>query len=169
LAKASGATHVFDYRKDDVAAEIAKLTDGKGVDLVYDTTYNEASFVATSQMMRSGGRWVVLGVGPGKTTRRAETKSPVADILAAKGASLINVNLIRTFTEPGALDDAAKALLSRGLEDAAACATAGSVRAHISATIPSEVDAINAALAKMKAGESVLGKIAVMVDKARGA
>jgi NADPH:quinone reductase-like Zn-dependent oxidoreductase len=169
LAKASGATHVFDYRKDDVAAEIAKLNDGKGVDLVYDTTYNEKSFVATSQMVRPGGAWVVLGVGPGKTTRRAETKSPVAEILAAKGASLINVNLIRTFTEPGALDDAAKALLSRGLEDAVTCATAGTMRPHISTTIPSEVDAINTALAKMKAGESVLGKIAVIVDKARAA
>jgi NADPH:quinone reductase-like Zn-dependent oxidoreductase len=167
LAKASGATHVFDYRKNDVAAEIAKLTEGKGVDLVYDTTYNEASFVATSQMVRPGGRWVVLGVGPGKTTRRAETKSPVADILAAKGASLLNVNLIRTFTEPGALDDKAKALLTRGLEDAATSAAAGTVRSHIGATIPSEVDAINSKLAKMKAGESVPGKIALIVDKAR--
>jgi len=167
LAKASAATHVFDYRKDDVAAEIAKLTDGKGVDLVYDTTYNEASFVATAGMVRPGGLWVVLGVGPGKTSRRVETKSPVADILAAKGASLINVNLIRTFIAPRALDDRAKALLSHGLEDAAFSATARTVRPHISATIPSEADAINAALAKMKAGESVLGKIAVIVDKAR--
>jgi hypothetical protein len=106
-------------------------------------------------------------VGPGKTTRRAETKSRVADILAAKGASLINVNLIRTFTERGALDDASKAWLSRGLEDAVACATAGNLGPHISAAIPSEVEAINSALAKMKAGESVLGKIAVIVDKAR--
>jgi NADPH:quinone reductase-like Zn-dependent oxidoreductase len=167
LAKASGATHVFDYRKDDVAAEIAKLTNGKGVDLVYDTTYNEASFVATAGMVRPGGLWVVLGVGPGKTSRRVETKSPVADILAAKGASLINVNLTRAFTEPRALDDKAKALLSRGLDAAAACATARTARPHISATIPSEVDAINAALAKMKAGESVLGKVAMIVDKAR--
>ena len=103
LAKASGTTHVFDYRKDDVAAEIAKLTNGKGVDLVYDTTYNEASFVATAGMVRPGGLWVDLGVGPGKTSRRVETKSPVADILAAKGASLINVNLIRTFIAPARL------------------------------------------------------------------
>jgi NADPH:quinone reductase-like Zn-dependent oxidoreductase len=167
LSKASGATHVFDYRKDDVAAEIAKLTNGKGVDLVYDTIYNEASFVAAAGMVRLGGLWVVLGVGPGKTSRRVETKSPVADILAAKGASLINVNLIRTFTEPRALDDKAKALLSRGLDAAAACATARTVRPHISATIPSEVDAINAALAKLKTGESVLGKVAMIVDKAR--
>jgi hypothetical protein len=87
--------------------------------------------------------------------------------LAAKGASLINVNLIRTFTEPGVLDDKAKALLSRGFEDAAACAAARTVRPHIGATIPSEVDAINSALAKMKAGESGLGKVAVIVDKAR--
>ena len=167
MAKASAATHVFDYRKDDVAAEIAKLTNGKGVDLVYDTIYNEASFVAAAGMVRLGGLWVVLGVGPGKTSRRVETKSPVADILAAKGASLINVNLIRTFTDPGALDDKTKALLSRGLDAAAACATARTVRPHISATIPSEVDAINAALAKLKTGESVLGKVAMIVDKAR--
>jgi hypothetical protein len=40
-------------------------------------------------------------------------------------------------------------------------------RPHIGATIPSEVDPINVALAKMKAGESVLGKIAVIVDEAR--
>ena len=106
-------------------------------------------------------------IGVRTTTRRVETKSPVAGILAEKGASLINVNLIRTFTEPGALDDKAKALLSRGLEDAATSATAGTVRPHISATVPSEVDAINAALAKMKAGEGGLGKIAVIVDTAR--
>ena len=62
-----------------------------------------------------------------------------------------------------------ESLLSRGLEDAAASAATGTVRPHISATIPSEVDAINSALTKMKAGESVLGKIAVIVDQgARG-
>ena len=167
LAKAAGADHVFDYRQDDVGAEIARLTDGKGVDLAYDATYNEASFVTTARMVRPGGRWVVLGVGPGKTSRRVETDSPVAAILTAKGASLIHVNLIRYFTEPATLDDAAKAVFSRGLEDAASGTAAGTLRVHISSTIPAQVDAINAALAGMKAGETVLGKIAVVVDEAR--
>lgn len=167
LAKQAGADHVLDYRHDDVAAEMARLTDSKGVDLVFDATYNEASFVATSKMVRPGGRWIVLGVGPGKTSRQAETESPVTGVLAAKEARLTNVNLISFFAQPGALDEAAKALLSRALHDAADCAQAGTVRPHISATIPSRVDTINAALADMKTGRGTLGKIAVIVDEGR--
>jgi NADPH:quinone reductase-like Zn-dependent oxidoreductase len=167
LAGDAGADHVFDYRKDDVAAEIARLTDGKGVDLVFDATYSEASFVATSGMVRRGGQWVVLGVGPGKTSRQTETESPVAGILSAKEARMVNVNLIPFFTQPGALDEAAKTLLRRALDDAAACAQAGTVRPHLGATIPARVDTINAAIDDMKAGRGTLGKIAVIVDEAR--
>jgi NADPH:quinone reductase-like Zn-dependent oxidoreductase len=167
LAKQAGADHVFDYRLDDVAVEVTRLTDGKGLDLVFDATYNEASFVTTSAMVRPGGRWVVLGVGPGKTSRQAETESPVAGILAEKRAQLININLIRFFTEPGTLDAAARATLSHALDDAAACAKSGTVRPHITATIPSRVDTINAAIADMKAGRNAIGKIAVIVDEAR--
>jgi NADPH:quinone reductase-like Zn-dependent oxidoreductase len=165
LASASGADHVFDYRNDDIAAEVARLTHGQGADLVFDATYNEDSFVATSNLVRPGGRWVVLGVGPGKTSRLAETESPVASILAAKNAQLVNVNLLRYFSDPGALDDEAKALLGRAIRDAAATAQAGTVRSHVSESIPSEVNAINAALVDMKAGRRSLGKIAVIVDE----
>jgi NADPH:quinone reductase-like Zn-dependent oxidoreductase len=41
LARQSGAHQVFDYEHDDIAAEIAKLTGGRGVDLVFDATYSE--------------------------------------------------------------------------------------------------------------------------------
>ncbi|HEX3414059.1 MAG TPA: zinc-binding dehydrogenase [Stellaceae bacterium] len=73
LARQSGAHHVFDYKRDDIAAEIAKLTSGRGVDLVFDATYSEAGFVETAKTVRQGGSWNVLGVGPGKTTRLVET------------------------------------------------------------------------------------------------
>ena len=167
LAASSGADHVFDYKNDDIAAEIVRLTDGRGVDVVFDATYSEDSFVATSAMVRPGGSWVVLGVGPGKTSRRAETESPVAGILAAKGARLVNVNLLRYFSESGALNPDAKALLGRAIRDAAATAEAGTVLPHVSATIPSDVGAINAALQEMKAGRGSLGKIAVRVAEER--
>jgi NADPH:quinone reductase-like Zn-dependent oxidoreductase len=166
LALSSGADYVFDYRREDIAAEVAALTGGQGVDLVFDATYSEDSFVATSKMVRPGGRWVVLGVGPGKTSRRAETESPVAGILAAKDARLVNVNLLPFFS--GQLDVKAKALLSGAMRDAAAAAQAGTVRPSISEIIPSDVGAINAALADMKAGRKSLGKIAVIVDQERG-
>src|SRR5262249_26919561 len=75
LPRQSGAHHVFNYKREDIPAEIAKLTDGRGVDVVFDATYSEAGFVDTAKTVRQGGSWVVLGVGPGKTTRLAETES----------------------------------------------------------------------------------------------
>jgi NADPH:quinone reductase-like Zn-dependent oxidoreductase len=164
LASSSGADHVFDYRNDDIPREIARLTNGEGVDVVFDATYSEESFVATSQMVRPGGLWVVLGVGPGKTSRRADTDSPVASTLAAKNAQLINVNLLRYFSEPNALDAVAKARLSQAIRDAAVDAEAGLVRPHVSETIASDLNAINVALEDMKASRKSLGKVAVIVD-----
>ncbi len=74
LARQSGAHHVFNYQRDDIAAEIAKLTSGRGVDLVFDATYSEQGFVETAKTVRRGGSWIVLGAGPGKTTRMVETR-----------------------------------------------------------------------------------------------
>jgi NADPH:quinone reductase-like Zn-dependent oxidoreductase len=83
LARQSGADHVFDYKRDDIAAEIAKLTSDRGVALVFDATYSEVGFVETAKTVRRGGSWIVFGVGPGKTTRLVETHSPVEFWLSA--------------------------------------------------------------------------------------
>jgi NADPH:quinone reductase-like Zn-dependent oxidoreductase len=53
-ARQSGAHHVFDYKRDDVAAKIAELT-GRSVDLVFDATYSEAGFVETAKTIQQGG------------------------------------------------------------------------------------------------------------------
>ena len=164
LAKQSGAHHVFDYKRDDVAAEIAKLTGGRGVDLVFDATYSEHGFVETAKTVRRGGSWIVLGVGPGKTTRLVETHSPVDAILAERDAKYVNVNLLRYFSEPATLDGAARAFLQRGMALAMEWAAQGVVIPHIGQTIDSTVAAINAGLQSLKAGHGVLGKVAVIVD-----
>jgi hypothetical protein len=100
-------------------------------------------------------------VGPGKTKRTVDVESPVAGILAARGAEFLTVNLLPYFSAPEGADASVKTLLARAIEDAAA------FRPHISAVIPSEVDAINAAIADMQAGRRAFGKIAVVVDTAR--
>jgi NADPH:quinone reductase-like Zn-dependent oxidoreductase len=164
LARQSGAQHVFDYKRDDVAAEIAELTGGQGVDLVFDATYSEQGFVETAKTVRRGGSWIVLGVGPGKTTRLVETHSPVDAILAERDARQVNVNLLRYFSEPATLDGEARAFLQRGMALAMEWAAQGLVVPHIGETIDSTVDAINAGLQSLKAGHGVLGKVAVIVD-----
>jgi NADPH:quinone reductase-like Zn-dependent oxidoreductase len=165
LARQSGAHHVFDYKRDDIAAEVAKLTGGRGVDLVFDATYSEQGFVQTAKTVRQGGSWIVLGVGPGKTMRTVETRSPVDAILAQRGAKHVNVNLLRYFSEPAMLDSEARARLQRGMTLAMEWAAQGLVVPHIDQTIDSTVEAINAGLQSLKAGHGVLGKVAVIVDR----
>jgi NADPH:quinone reductase-like Zn-dependent oxidoreductase len=165
LARQSGAHHVFDYKRDNVSAEISKLTGGCGLDLVFDATYNEASFVATAKMVRPGGTWVVLGVGPGRTTRLVETESPVDSILAERGARHVNVNLLRYFSEPATLDGNAKEFLQRGMALAMEWASQGIVVPHISRIIGSTIEAINAGLQSLKEGGGTLGKVAVSVGR----
>jgi NADPH:quinone reductase-like Zn-dependent oxidoreductase len=165
LARQSGAHHVFDYKRDDVAAEIAKLTDGRGVDVVYDATYSEQGFVETAKSVRRGGSWIVLGVGPGKTTRLVETHSPVDAILAERGAKHVNVNLLRYFSEPNTLDSEARTFLQRGMDLAMEWAAHRLVVPHIAQIIDSSVEAINAGLESLKAGRGVVGKVAVIVDR----
>ncbi|HXB84662.1 zinc-binding alcohol dehydrogenase family protein [Mycobacterium sp.] len=164
LARNSGAHHVFDYKRDDIAAEIAKLTGGRGVDLVFDATYSEHGFVETAKAVRRGGSWIVLGVGPGKTTRLVETQSPVDAILAERDARYVNVNLLRYFSEPATLDSDARGLLQRGMTLAMQWAGQGLVVPHISQTVDSTVAAINGGLQSLKAGRGVRGKVAVVVD-----
>ena len=165
LARQSGAHHVFDYKRDDIAAEISKLTGGRGADLVFDATYSEPGFVQTAKTVRHGGNWIVLGVGPGKTTRTVETASPVDSILAERGAKHINVNILRYFSEPATLDDEAKTFLHRGMSLAMEWAVKGLVAPHVTKTIDSTVETINVGLRSLKAGTGSLGKVAVIVDR----
>lgn len=165
LARECGAHHVFNYKRDNIPGEIAQLTDDRGADVVFDATYSEPGFVQTARAVRHGGTWIVLGVGPGKTTRLDETKSPVNSILADRDAKRIDVNLLRYFSEPATLDDGAKAFLHGGMTLAMEWAVHGLVVPHIGKTIESSVEAINAGLESLKSGGTTLGKVAVMVDQ----
>ncbi|MFZ0714284.1 quinone oxidoreductase family protein [Mycobacterium sp.] len=165
LARQSGAHHVFNYQRDDIAAEIAMLTGGEGVDVVYDATYSEQGFIESAKSVRRAGSWVVLGVGPGKTTRLVETDSPVDAILAERDAKHVNVNLLRYFSEPTTLDSDARVFLRRGMHLAMQWGAQGLVVPHIGQTIDSSVDAISAGLESLKAGRSPVGKVAVTVDR----
>ena len=99
-----------------------------------------------------------------KTTRLVETHSPVDSILAERGARHVNVNLLRYFSEPARLDSEAQAFLQRGMALAMEWATHGLVVPHVSQTIDSTVEAINAGLQSLKAGRGLLGKVVVIVD-----
>ena len=50
-----GADHVLDYTSDDIAAEVARLTDGRGVDYVLDTIGSETA-TANARLLAHNGQ-----------------------------------------------------------------------------------------------------------------
>jgi NADPH:quinone reductase len=65
---ALGADHVIDHRSADVAAEVLRLTDGKGADLVLESVGGAAFRADLAAAKRITGRVVVYGVAGGEAT-----------------------------------------------------------------------------------------------------
>jgi len=63
-----GADHVIDYRTADVVAEVRRLTDGRGVDVVLESVGGEAFRQSVGMARRVTGKVVVIGAAGGEST-----------------------------------------------------------------------------------------------------
>ncbi|WP_312361913.1 quinone oxidoreductase [Ensifer sp.] len=64
LALAHGYDHVINYRTDDFVARVKELTDGKGVDVVYDSVGKD-TYPASLDCLKARGLWVSFGNSSG--------------------------------------------------------------------------------------------------------
>lgn len=67
LARGLGANHVIDYTKQDFEAEVKKITDGRGVDVVYDSVGKD-TFDKSMNCLRPRGYLVAFGFSSGPVT-----------------------------------------------------------------------------------------------------
>lgn len=78
VAAANGVMHVIDYHRQDVAAEVAHLTDGRGVDVVYDGVGRD-TFTGSLAALATFGHLVSFGQSSGAvppfTTAQLATRS----------------------------------------------------------------------------------------------
>lgn len=84
LARAHGADHGINYVDDDLRAEVRKLTDGRGVDVVYDPVGGEVSKAALRSLAWCG-RLLVIGFAAG------EVPQIPANYLLVKNISVVGV------------------------------------------------------------------------------
>jgi NADPH:quinone reductase len=66
--RALGGDHVVDYRSADVTAEVLRLTDGRGADLVLESVGGDTFRASLAAARRVTGRVVVYGVAGGEAT-----------------------------------------------------------------------------------------------------
>jgi NADPH2:quinone reductase len=64
LARANGCRHVIDYRRENFAQRVKDITDGRGVDVVYDGVGRD-TFPASLDALRPRGLWVSFGQASG--------------------------------------------------------------------------------------------------------
>jgi NADPH2:quinone reductase len=64
LAKAHGAAHVIDYRREDFAARVREITEGKLCDVVYDSIGRD-TFPRSLDCLKPRGLWVSFGNASG--------------------------------------------------------------------------------------------------------
>jgi NADPH:quinone reductase-like Zn-dependent oxidoreductase len=94
-----GVDHAIDYRNQDFAAEVRRLTGGEGIDVAFDAL-GPSSFRKDYRLLRPGGRLIMFGASEVQTgeTRslptalRTVARSPFSSMPWWKGLGVMNEN-----------------------------------------------------------------------------
>ncbi len=143
---------VINHAKENVVDRVLELTQGQGVDIVYDSTYLESSFEKSIKTIKVGGSWIVLrrfGVDLNK-----EAKS-----IAERKGKLFHADLGRYWMGPERAQ--IKKFVQNSLTQGAKWVEEGKLKPYINQTIKLE-EAQNA-LEQLKQGKGGFGKIVVKI------
>ncbi len=149
LARAHGADQCLGESESgqDLKAALKALTDGKGVDVVYDCVGGAASEAAL-RATAWGGRFLIVGFASGEVPRIA------LNLLLLKGAAMLGVYW-------GAFLERDPARHRANMERVLAWCRAGDLKPHIGARLPLERTAEALALIE---GRKAQGKIVVTME-----
>jgi NADPH:quinone reductase len=147
LCKQHGADALIDYRRDDLRTRIKEITNGEGVDVVYDPVGGDYAEQSVRSLKRYG-RYLILGFASGEIP-----KLPL-NLLLLKTATAVGVFWSQFVeNEPQHNNENVGELFRWYL--------AGKLRPHVSATFPfAETAAAITYVAERKA----LGKVVITFD-----
>lgn len=144
VCRQNGADETINYAQDDLRARVKAITNGRGVDVIYDPVGGPMSEAALRDMAWNG-RFLVVGFAGGEIP-----KIPL-NLTLLKGCSIVGVfwgSFTRIEPERNAANNAELMQLF----------TAGKVKPHIHATYPLErvAEALNEVTSKRVSGKVVL-------------
>ncbi len=144
LCVAHGADEAINYSRDDLRARIKALTDGRGVDVVYDPVGGDFSEPALRSMAWNG-RFLVVGFAAGRIP------SVPLNLPLLKGCSIVGV-FWGAFTRHSPQRNAAN------LQELMAWFAEGKLKPHVSAVYPlaRAADALNDLIHRRVQGKAVL-------------
>lgn len=157
LLRDMGLDAVIDYSQQDVVAEVRRITGG-GADVVYDSTYRQASYEQSVAAIASGGEYIRLA---SDIQLQQFGIADMSGAVAARGASLTIADLGRYSSDPQFI--ARLPLVAQGYERAVEWYASGALRPIITRVVPFDAAALDAALADFLGGKINVGKVVVEV------
>lgn len=147
LAADHGADHLINYTEADLRAELRKLTDGKGVDVVYDPVGGDLAEAAMRSMAWCG-RLLVIGFASG------DVPTFPANYLLVKNISIVGVYW-------GAYRTREPEVFRNGFAELAKWWEAGKLKPHVSKIFP--LAEVPQALAMLEGRQST-GRLVIDID-----
>ncbi|CAF0943387.1 unnamed protein product [Adineta steineri] len=141
---------VINHAKDNVIERVLELTHGQGADIVYDATYLESSFAKSTQTVKEGGSWIVLG-------GFAKEDSKEAKSVAERKAKVVHADLACYWLGPERAQ--MKTFVQDALAQGAKWIEEGKLKPYINQTI--KLEDVQDALEKLKQGKGGFGKVVV--------
>ena len=158
LLRRLGVDHIIDYSKQDVAEEILKLTNGRGVDVVYDSTNSPSSYRQSSAVIASGGEYIRLGTS---TQLKQFGSLDLSSVVEARGGKMIIGDLGRYSTDPEYQTPQARESVIEGLKQAVRWTEEGKLKAEITKIVPFDPVSLHQAFEAFSRGEINVGKVVV--------
>ena len=160
LLKQLGTDLIIDYSKQDVSKQVMAFTDNKGVDLVWDSTYQQSSFEQSASLVAKGGLWCLLGTAPQMAARGITDYDGLLQNARNRGATATFSDYGR-WMEPGPLHDSRPNLRVEILNDAVKMWQEGTVKPRITRVVPFEAEALQKTFDEWKSCN--VGKVVVKV------
>ena len=151
-----GVDHVIDHSKQDVVKEVLSLTNGEGVDFVFDSTYQLSSYKLSAQVVKSGGRWIRLGYW----TLNPEGEQHVTALVKGRGAEVA----IGDLGHYSSTHSGQKEVLWQAMRDAVKRYDAGTFKPYVTSIVPFEAGAVQAAFDRVGQGKANVGKVVVKIN-----
>ena len=152
--------HVIDYSRQGVADAILRLTNGRGVDVVYDSTNSASSYQQSSAVIASGGEYIRLGTA---MQLKQFGKPDLSSVVEARGAKMVIGDLARYATDPEFQSQRAR--VAQGLEQAVRWTEEGKLKAEITQIVPFDPAALQQAFEAFSRGEINVGKVVVQCSE----
>src|SRR4051812_33550223 len=85
--RAQGVTHAIDYRSQDFAEEVERITGGEGVDVVMDAM-GPTSFRKDYRVLRQGGRLIMYGLSEATNEKGRDLRAALSSVVRLPFATL---------------------------------------------------------------------------------